>query len=155
MAHIRIVTTRAPGLIPSLIREIDNAANPVVLIPESFTLACETEIVKQTPYGGIFDLKIFSPSSLIREVRELTGRGDRKPISGDGQNMIISGVLHHHRDELTYYRDSAAQPTLAAKIAGQIDEFTRARLTPGFLRQYKPDSRRTGAKLQDIALIWE
>ena len=33
MAHIRIVTTRAPGLIPSLIREIDNAANPVVLIP--------------------------------------------------------------------------------------------------------------------------
>ena len=155
MAHIRIVTTRAPGLIPSLIREIDNAANPVVLIPESFTLACETEIVKQSPYGGIFDLKIFSPSSLIREVRELTGRGDRKPISGDGQNMIISGVLHHYRDNLTYYRDSAAQPTLAAKIAGQIDEFTRARLTPGFLRQYKPDSRRTGAKLQDIALIWE
>ena len=155
MARIRIVTTRAPGLIPSLIREIDHASNPVVLIPESFTLACETEIVNRSRDGGIFGLKIFSPSSLIREVRELTGRGSRKPISGDGQNMIISQVLHHCRDELKYYRDSVAQPTLAAKIAGQIDDFTRARLTPGFLRQYSPASRRTEAKLEDIALIWD
>ena len=63
MARIRVVTTRAPGLIPSLIKEIRQAPRPVVLIPESFTLACETEIVNQSPDGGIFDLKIFSPSS--------------------------------------------------------------------------------------------
>ncbi len=155
MAHIRVVTTRAPGLIPSLIREIEQASNPVVLIPESFTLACETEIVNRSRDGGIFDLKIFSPSSLIREVRELTGHGNKKPISGDGQNMMISQVLHHYRDELKYYRDSVAQPTLAAKIAGQIDDFTRAKLTPGFLRQYTPASRRTAAKLEDVALIWD
>ena len=155
MAHIRIVTTRAPGLIPSLIKEIEHASDPVVLIPESFTLACETEIVKRSRDGGIFGLKIFSPSSLIREVREMTGYGNKKPISGDGQNMIISQVLHHYRDELKYYSDSAAQPTLAAKIAGQIDDFTRARLTPGFLRQYSPESRRTSAKLEDVALIWD
>ena len=155
MAHIRIVTTRAPGLIPSLIQEIDHASDPVVLIPESFTLACETEIVNRSRDGGIFGLKIFSPSSLIREVREMTGYGNKKPISGDGQNMIISQVLHHYRDELKYYSDSVAQPTLAAKISGQIDDFTRAKLTPGFLRQYSPESRRTSAKLEDVALIWD
>ena len=155
MTHIRIVTTRAPGLIPSLIKEIDHASNPVILVPESFTLACETEIVNRSRDAGIFNLNIFSPSSLVREVRELTGYGDKKPISGDGQNMIVSQVLHHYRDELTYYKDSVAQPTLASKIAGQIDDFTRAKLTPGFLRQYKPASRRTGAKLDDVALIWD
>ena len=155
MARVRIVTFRAPGLIPSLIKEIGRAPEPVVLIPESFTLACETEIVNRSPDGGIFDLKIFSPSSLIREVRELTGRGNRKPVSGDGQNMIVSRLLHHCRDELQYYRDSVAQPTLAARIAAQIDEFTRARLTPGFLRQYAPASRRTAKKLEDLALIWD
>ena len=63
MSQIRIVTTRAPGLIPSLVHEIDRASHPVVLIPESFTLACETEIVNRTRDAGIFDLKIFSPSS--------------------------------------------------------------------------------------------
>ena len=155
MTTIRIVTTRAPGLIPSLIAEIGRAPRPVVLIPESFTLACETEIVNRSEAGGIFDLQIFSPSSLIREVRELTGRGNLKPISGDGQNMIISRVLHHCRDDLQYYRDSVAQPGLAAKIAAQIDDFTRARLSPEFLRAYTPASRRTKAKLEDVALVWD
>ncbi len=155
MAKIRIVTTRAPGLIPSLIKEIDHAANPVVLIPESFTLACETEIVNRSRDKGFFDLKIFSPSSLVREVRELTGHGKKKPVSADGQNMIVSQVLHHHHDDLKYYRDSVAQPTLAQKIASQINDFTRARLSADFLREFKPSSRRTAAKLEDMALVWE
>lgn len=155
MAIIRIVTTRAPGLIPSLVKEIDHATNPVVLIPESFTLACETEIVNRSRDKGFFDLKIFSPSSLVREVRELTGHGSKKPVSADGQNMIVSQVLHHHQDELKYYRDSVAQPTLAQKIAGQINDFHRARLTPGFLRDFDPSSRRTKAKMEDMALVWD
>ena len=155
MARIRIVTTRAPGLIPSLLNEIDRAPRPVVLIPESFTLACETEIVRHSQTCGIFDMKILSPSSMIQEIRELTGGGTLQPISGDGQNMIVSRLLRHHREELKYYRDSAAQPTLAAKISAQIDELSRARLTPDYLREYQPLSRRTAAKLADVALIWE
>lgn len=155
MAKIRIVTTRAPGLIPSLIKEIDHASNPVVLIPESFTLACETEIVNRSRDKGIFGLKVFSPSSLVREVRELTGHGNKKPVSADGQNMIVSQVLHHHHDELKYYRDSVAQPTLAQKIASQINDFTRARLSADFLREFQPSSKRTQAKLEDMALVWD
>ena len=61
MSRIRIVTARAPGLIPSLVREIGQAPHPVVFIPESFTLACETEIVNRSAVAGIFGLKIFSP----------------------------------------------------------------------------------------------
>ena len=155
MAKIRIVTTRAPGLIPSLIKEIDHASSPVVLVPESFTLACETEIVTRSRDKGIFDLKVFSPSSLVREVRELTGYGKKKPVSADGQNMIVSQVLHHHHDGLKYYRDSVAQPTLAQKIASQINDFTRARLSADFLREFHPSSRRTQAKLEDMALVWD
>lgn len=69
--------------------------------------------------------------------------------------MIISQVLHHHQEELKYYRDSVAQPTLAQKIAGQINDFHRARLTPSFLRDFDPSSRRTKAKMEDMALVWD
>ena len=82
MVHINI----------SLIKEIDHASNPVVLVPESFTLACETEIVNSTGGKGIFDLQIFSPSSLIREIRELTwtfgrcaSRTEEKPDKKDAK----------------------------------------------------------------------
>ena len=155
MEKIRIVTTRASGLVPSLLKEMDHALNPVVLIPESFTLACETEIVNHSTDKGFFDLKVYSPSSLVREIRELTGLGSRKPVSADGQNMIVSQVLHHLRDELKYYRASVAQPTLAQKIASQINDFTRARLSTDFLRGFQPASRRTAAKLEDMSLIWD
>ena len=104
MTDVQIVMTRAAGLIPSLIHEISLSPAPVVLIPESFTLACEAEIISHTAEEGIFDLKIFSPSSFIREVRELTGSGRKRPVSGDGQNMIISRLLHHHREELSGFR---------------------------------------------------
>ena len=155
MTDVQIVMTRAAGLIPSLIHEISLSPAPVVLIPESFTLACEAEIISHTAEEGIFDLKIFSPSSFIREVRELTGSGRKRPVSGDGQNMIISRLLHHHREELSYYRDSVAQPTLAAKIASQLDDLERARLTPEFLRKFQPSSRRTDAKIRDLSLLWD
>ena len=155
MAVLRVVTTRAPGLIPSLLREIAQAPHPIVLIPESFTLACETEIIRRSPTGGLFDLPVFSPSSLIREIRELSGQGRRRPLSGDSQNMIISRALHHHQSALRFYRKSVGQPTLAAKVASQIDELTRARLDPAFLRSWQPESRRTRAKLEDLALLWE
>ena len=62
MSRIRIVTAQAPGLIPSLVHEIGRAPHPVVFIPESFTLACETEIVNRSAVAGIFGLKIFSSS---------------------------------------------------------------------------------------------
>lgn len=152
---LRIVTTRAPGMIPCLIREIQAAERPVVLVPESFTLACETEIVNRSAEHGIFDLPIFSPSSLIREIRELTGRGRRKAIPADGQNMMIARVLHHRKEDLKYYRDSVAQPALAHRIASQINDFTRARLTPGVLQSFEPSTRRAKAKVDDLALIWE
>lgn len=152
---LRIVTARAPGLLPSLIAEIRSAEKPVVLVPESFTLACETEIVNRSADHGIFDLPIFSPSSLVREIRELTGRGSKKPIPADGQNMIIARVLHHRQEELKYYRDSVGQPALAQKIANQINEFSRARLTPGFLKGFQPAGRRAKAKVEDMALVWD
>ena len=155
MSTIRIVQTRAPGLVPSLIKEISHAKHPIVLIPESFTLACETEIVKRSRDHGIFDLQIFSPSSLVREIRELTGHGNKKPISAAGQNMIIARILHHNQEKLQYYRDSVSQPALAQKIANQLNDFTRARLTADFLRGFQPASRRTKAKVEDMALLWD
>ena len=155
MSRIRICPTRAPGLLPSLVHEIRRASHPVVLIPESFTLACEMEIVRASGEQGIFDLNIFSPSSLVREVQELTGTGQKRPVSGDGQNMMISRILHRCRKQLKFYGDAVAQPKLAAKIAGQLDDFTRALLTPEFLKTWRPASQRTQNKLDDLILIWE
>ena len=150
---LRIVTTRAPGLIPSLLKELSGHAQPVILVPDSFTLACEQEIVRALPEHGFFGLSIFSPASLVREVRELTGFGHRKPVSADGQTMMISRILHHERENLRYYRDSVAQPGLARKVTEEINLFQNARLNLLPREAVQFANRRTQAKYDDVSLV--
>ena len=152
-AAVRIVTARAPSILPSLLNETRRAANPLILVPGTYTLACEQELIRSRDEKGFIGLNIYSPQSLIREVRELTG--GTSPLSGEAQIMLISQILHHHSSELKYYADAVGQPSLAKKIADQINEFSDAHLDASMLLHLTPESRRTQAKLHDLALIWD
>ena len=44
-AQIRIITMRAPGLIPSLLHETQQAGHPVLLVPSAYTLDCELSLI--------------------------------------------------------------------------------------------------------------
>ncbi len=151
---IRIVTFRAPGLTPSLVQEIHQAKKPLVLVPESSTFACEKEIIRHSESSGFIGLHVFSPSSLVDEVADLAGNGDRTFISEDGQTMIMSQLLHHNREMLSYYKDAVSQPFLPGKIARQINALSQAGMYPAYLEKYTPKSRRTQGKFHDLSNIW-
>ena len=155
MQPLRIVMTRAPGLMASLMKEIEQAANPMILVPASATLAVEAEIVKRRPEKGFFGMYVLSPNSFVEEVRELTGSSGFLPMTHEGQTMAISRILHHRSHQLKYYRDSVAQPSLSQKITQQLDDLASARLTPEILKDFTPPSRRYRAKLDDLAMVWE
>ncbi|MCR4883957.1 MAG: PD-(D/E)XK nuclease family protein [Clostridiales bacterium] len=153
-AKVRIVTTRAPGLLPSLLKETEQARLPVLLVPGLYTLACEQELIRSRPEKGFIGMNIYSPSSFIREVRELTGTGGKVPLSSEGQVMLVSQILHRHVAELNYYGDAVGQPSLSKKIADQINELSDSHLDSDMLLQFNPSSRRTKAKLQDLVTVW-
>ena len=155
MQPIRIVLTRAPGLTASLLHELEQAEQPVILVPQSATVECEASIVRSRPEKGVIGLNVFSPKSLMEEIREMTGISGFVPITREGQTMAVSRILHQHRTDLKYYRDSVAQPSLAQKITMQLDQLASARLTPEILRGLEPGSRRYRAKLSDLAMVWE
>lgn len=152
---IRVVTTRAPGQVGSLLHEMDEAKKPVILVPSHLTLACEMEVIRHSPHGGILGRNIFSPTSLVQEIRDLCGVSFRSSISPEGESMVLSRVLHHVAHDLKYYQDAVSQPSLAKKMARQIRTFKNARLTPGYLESYEPASRRTRAKMHDVTLVWD
>ena len=153
-AKVRIVTMRAPGLMPSLLHETQQARHPVVLVPGTYTLDCEKELIRSRPEKGVIGIDVYSPSSLIREVRELTGTGGTVPLSGEGQVMLISQILHRKAHELEYYADAVSQPSLAKRIADQINELSDAHLNASMLSRFEPQSRRTRAKLHDLTTVW-
>ena len=153
---IRIFVSRAPALIPGMVDAVSRSENPLILVPESFTLAAEQALVQSSPKKGLLGTSVYSPTSLVREIRERAGFPDRKVITGDGRHMILSLLLMKNRDRLLFYRENAGQISMAEKLASQIDDLTDGGLTPaGLLAASAGMKDSTVYKCRDIALIWE
>ena len=90
---IKIITSRAPGLIPGMVETIQKAENPLILVPESFTLTTEQALVQAAQRRGMIGTQVYSMTSLIREIRERAGFPDKTVITRDGRHMLISLLL--------------------------------------------------------------
>ena len=87
---IKVFVSRAPSLIPGMVETVGKSENPLILVPESFTLAAEQALVQSTARRGLLGTSVYSPTSLLREIRERAGFPDKKVITGDGRLMILS-----------------------------------------------------------------
>ena len=150
---VEIVTFRAPGLIPSLLSAIQGEAEPVILVPQSFTLAAEQAILRRNESRGMLGNSVFSPRSLIREIRERAGLGAARPLTPEGRVMLLSRLLLEHEKDLRFYQGSVHQTGLAKKLAEQIDEFRDAGLQPEMLEQFDTHGA-TRRKFADLQLLW-
>ena len=153
---IRVFVSRAPALIPCLCSLVRGSDNPLVLVPESFTLAAEQALVDDSERKGLIGTQVLSPTSLIREIRERAGFPDQKVITGDGRHMIISLILLKNKDKLTFYRENVNQAGMAEKIASQIDDLEDGGFDSASLLAASDSMKNsTRCKCRDIALIWE
>ena len=92
-----IRASRAPALIPCMLDAIRNAARPLILVPESFTLTTEQALVQSTETKGIIGTQVLSQTSLVREIRELAGSPDKGTIKMKGRisSLIELGAGFH------------------------------------------------------------
>ena len=96
---IKVFVSRAPALIPGMVETVSKSDRPLILVPESFTLAAEQALVQNTPHKGLIGTSVFSPTSLVREIRERAGFPDKKVITGDGR-LIKSRFTNLGEDEM-------------------------------------------------------
>ncbi len=150
-----IRVSRAPALIPCMLDAIRNAARPLILVPESFTLTTEQALVQSTETKGIIGTQVLSQTSLVREIRELAGSPDKGTINRDGRNMLLSMLLLKNRDRLLFYKENVNQISMAEKLANQIDDLADGGFSHENLESAaKGLKKSTQLKCHDIALIW-
>ena len=152
---ILVSVSRAPALIPGMMEAFKKASRPLILMPESFTLTTEQAIIEACPEKGFFDTRVFSPKSLVHEIRERAGFPDKGVITADGRNMILSLLLLKNRDNLLFYKENVNQISMAEKLAEQIDDLTDGGFS--FLNLVEASQsmkKSTVYKCHDIALLW-
>ena len=152
---IKVFISRAPALIPGMVEKVSKSEHPLILVPESFTLAAEQALVQNTPHKGLIGTSVFSPTSLVREIRERAGFPDKKVITGDGRHMILSLLLLKNKENLLFYRENTGQVSMAEKLASQIDDLVDGGFTAESLLTASSGMKdSTVFKCRDIALIW-
>ena len=153
---IKVFVSRAPSLIPGMVETVGKSENPLILVPESFTLAAEQALVQSTARRGLLGTSVYSPTSLLREIRERAGFPDKKVITGDGRLMILSLLLLKNRDSLQFYKENTGQDSMAEKLSSQIDDLTDGGFSAATLLAASSGMKNsTVLKCRDIALIWE
>ena len=153
---IKVFISRAPALIPGMIDAVRRAENPLILVPESFTLSAEQALVQSASRKGLIGTQVLSPTSLVREIKERAGFPEGKVITGDGRHMILSLLLLKNREKLLFYKENANQASMAEKLASQIDDLTDGGFTPAALLAASSGMKNAAQyKCRDIALLWE
>lgn len=153
---VKIRVSRAPALIPCLVDAIKNANNPLILVPESFTLTTEQALVQSTARKGFIGTQVFSQTSLIREIKERAGFPDKDVITSDGRHMILSLLLLKNKNNLLFYKENVNQISMAEKLAAQIDDLTDGGFSYVNLEESSQKLKKsTMFKCHDIALLWE
>ena len=153
---IKISVSRAPALIPGMVDAIKKAKNPLILVPESFTLTTEQALVRATPGKGFIGTQVFSTTSLIREIRERAGFPDKSVITADGRHMVLSLLLLKNKNSLLFYKENVNQIGMAEKLAEQIDDLTDGGFSfSNLVNASEKMKKSTVYKCHDIALLWE
>ena len=153
---IKISVSRAPALIPGMVDAIKKAKNPLILVPESFTLTTEQALVRATPGKGFIGTQVFSTTSLIREIRERAGFPDKSVITADGRHMVLSLLLLKNKNSLLFYKENVNQISMAEKLAEQIDDLTDGGFSfSNLVNASEKMKKSTVYKCHDIALLWE
>ncbi len=153
---VNILVSRASALIPCMLDAVKRSKRPLILVPESFTLTTEQALIGGAEKRGFIGTQVFSPTSLIREIKERAGFPGKALISGDGRNMILSLLLLKNRDRLLFYRENSNQASMAEKLASQIDDLADSGFDHRKLEEISSLQKKSSAmKCRDIALIWE
>ncbi|MBR4224302.1 MAG: PD-(D/E)XK nuclease family protein, partial [Oscillospiraceae bacterium] len=157
--QINVIVSRAPDLIPGMVEMVQKVKDPLILVPESFTLTTEQALIQAAPCKGFIGTQVFSTTSLIREIQERAGSPEKGAISSDGRLMVLSLLLMEHRDELKFYKENATQISMAQKLSEQIADLTDGGFDPDMLLDMAEEDRgadrSTSYKLHDIALLWK
>ncbi|MGI6566827.1 MAG: hypothetical protein GX341_00920 [Firmicutes bacterium] len=151
----------------------DPSGPPLILVvPAESTFAMEQALLDRAGLPGACRAQVLSLRRLLWRILQSAGGVPEPPLSSQGRQLLLAGLLHTHRDELTAFRDSAEHWGFAQRLSRTIQELEEAGcgLDPALAKeaaaavlhnaagQVSQDAAGSqqilNAKARDLAFIW-
>lgn len=155
----------------------DPSGPPLLLVvPEESTFAMEKAMLKHSGLPGIHRAQVLGFRRLRWRILQSAGGIPDVPLSDQGRNLLLAGLLQAHRDELSIFRKAAEHPGFVERLGRAIKELQEAGLGLPWLQGKSLTFSHTAsaleltdysgqglegreqvveAKAHDLALIWE
>lgn len=95
------------------------------LLPRQATFSAERELTCNGRLGGFLRARVLSFDQLGREIMRECGGAGIPEITPIGRQMILGYLLRRNAASLKFFKNSARQPGLAAKLDKTFGEFER------------------------------
>lgn len=131
-------------------QDIQQGAETILyMVPDQFTLEAERQLIAHLHLHGLFAVQVLSFRRLITRLTEELGGGGYPALDEVGKAIYTSQLLYDYQQELSHYRHSGQNSTLAFSLAKIITEAKQFAVCPDhFLSSSQP-------KMRDIGLIYQ
>ena len=129
----------------------------VMILPEHATFRVEHQLASLPGIEGFTRAYVFGFRRLAHRILMETGGGVRPHITELGKKIILSQLLHEHRQELKIFHRAAIQRSFTDILVGLIQEFKAYGISPDQLSERKEEfcDLPIGEKLHDLALLYQ
>ena len=136
---------------------LEKGRQPILLVPEQFTLQAERQLLDTLGLPGILDAQVISPTKLRADVYTQNGTHAPEVLDERGCAMALFRVAAEQRESLRLFANTAQKPGFVAALSGLLADFGRFDVTPDKLRQAGQGhvSGILRDKLSDLALLME
>lgn len=136
----------------------DPDCNFLFLVPDQFTMQTQTDLVKESPGGGIMNIDVLSFGRLTHRIFEETGYG-RKPVLDDtGKSLVLRKVASSVQEELPVLSGNLNKIGYIHEIKSAISEFKQYGLSVERVGELAEFSKSRGTlyyKLKDLKTLYQ
>ena len=136
----------------------DPDCNFLFLVPDQFTMQTQTDLVKESPGGGIMNIDVLSFGRLTHRIFEETGYG-RKPVLDDtGKSLVLRKVASSVQEELPVLSKNLNKIGYIHEIKSAISEFKQYGLSVERVGELAEFSKNRGTlyyKLKDLKTLYQ
>ena len=136
----------------------DPDCNFLFLVPDQFTMQTQTDLVKESPGGGIMNIDVLSFGRLTHRIFEETGYG-RKPVLDDtGKSLVLRKVASSVKEELPVLSGNLNKIGYIHEIKSAISEFKQYGLSVERVGELAEFSKSRGTlyyKLKDLKTLYQ
>ena len=136
----------------------DPDCNFLFLVPDQFTMQTQTDLVKESPGGGIMNIDVLSFGRITHRIFEETGYG-RKPVLDDtGKSLVLRKVASSVKEELPVLSGNLNKIGYIHEIKSAISEFKQYGLSVERVGELAEFSKSRGTlyyKLKDLKTLYQ